>query len=133
MISVAKRENGIDIADMKIVAGVLEKIRPLFEKDGKLSRLHPVFQAADSIFFSAPGETENAPFGRDPLDVKRYMSLVIVALLPCFAASVYFFGWRVLAMLLVSYVVGGTVEVLFAIVRKEEINEQYITMSDFVL
>ena len=111
---------------MKIVAGVLEKIRPLFAQDGKLSRLHPVFDAADNALFSAVVETERAPFGRDPLDVKRYMFMVIAALLPCFSASVYFFGWRVLLMLLVSYAAGGMVEVLFAIVRKEEINEGFL-------
>jgi len=111
---------------MKIVASLLEKMRPLFERDGKLSRLHPVFEAADNALFSAKTETENAPFGRDPLDVKRYMFMVIAALLPCFGVSVYFFGWRVLLMLLVSYAAGGTVEVLFAIVRKEEINEGFL-------
>lgn len=111
---------------MKIVANMLGKMRPLFEKDGKLSSLHPVFEAADNALFSTAAETENAPFGRDPLDVKRYMFMVIVALLPCFAASVYFFGWRVLLMLLVSYAAGGTVEVLFAVVRKEEINEGFL-------
>ncbi|MFH1006147.1 MAG: RnfABCDGE type electron transport complex subunit D [Candidatus Latescibacterota bacterium] len=111
---------------MKIVAGILEKMRPLFAEGGKLSRLHPAFDAADNALFSATVKTERAPFGRDPLDVKRFMFMVIVALLPCFAASVYFFGWRVLLMLLVSYMAGGAVEVLFAIVRKEEINEGFL-------
>lgn len=112
---------------MNIVArSMIEKTRPLFEQGGKLERWHPVFQAVDHFLFSAPGITENAPFGRDPLDVKRYMSLVIVALLPSFAASLYFFGWRVLLMMLVSYAAGGVVEVLFAIFRKEEINEGFL-------
>ena len=63
---------------------------------------------------------------RDPLDVKRFMSVVILALAPCVLASLYFFGLRVLAMIAVSYAAGGAVEVLFAIVRKEEINEGFL-------
>ncbi len=111
---------------MKLLAKVMDRMRPLFSREGRLSRLRPVFQAMDNFLFAAPDKTEKAPLGRDPLDVKRYMSLVILALLPCFAASVYFFGWRVLTMILVSYVAGGAVEVLFAIVRKEEINEGFL-------
>ncbi len=63
---------------------------------------------------------------RDPLDVKRFMALVIIALLPSVAASLYFFGLRVLLLIFVSYAAGGTVEVLFAGLRKEEINEGFL-------
>ncbi len=111
---------------MKILFNMFEKMRPLFEKDGKLSRLGPIFQAADNFFFAAPEKTKTVPFGRDPLDVKRYMSLVIIAILPSFIAAVYFFGWRILLTLLVSYAAGGIVEVLFAVIRKEEINEGFL-------
>ncbi len=111
---------------MKIVEHILEKMRPMFEGGGRLSIWHPVFRAADNFFFSSTDRTENAPYGRDPLDIKRYMSLVIVALFPCLFASMYFFGLRVLLMLLVSYIAGGTIEVLFAVIRKEEINEGFL-------
>jgi len=111
---------------MKFLAKLMDKIRPLFGQEGRLSGLRPVFQAMDNFLFAAPDKTKIPPYGRDPLDVKRYMSLVILALLPCFAASVYFFGWRVLVMLLVSYAAGGAVEVLFAIIRKEELNEGFL-------
>ncbi|MHC4165202.1 MAG: RnfABCDGE type electron transport complex subunit D, partial [Planctomycetota bacterium] len=50
----------------------------------------------------------------------------IVALLPCVFAALYFFGLRVLAIIAVSYIVGGSVEVLFAVVRREEINEGFL-------
>ena len=111
---------------MKIAAIVLDKLRPLFQEGGRFARLHPVFLAADGFFFSSPLKTANIPYGRDPIDVKRYMSLVIVGLMPCFLSSLYYFGWRVLLMVLVSYVAGGVVEVLFAVVRKEEINEGFL-------
>jgi Na(+)-translocating NADH:ubiquinone oxidoreductase B subunit len=111
---------------MSVLSKMLDRVRPSFGEGRKLARLFPVFQALDHFLYSAPEKTANAPFGRDPMDVKRYMSLVIVALAPSFIASVYFFGWRVLVMLLVSYVAGGALEVLFAVVRKEEINEGFL-------
>lgn len=111
---------------MKIVANILNKMRPLFEKDGKLSRLHCIFEAADGALLSPTDKAENPPFGRDPIDMKRFMSMVILSLIPCFVASVYFFGWRVFLMLIVSYAAGGAVEVLFAIVRRKGIHEGFL-------
>lgn len=111
---------------MKLIKNILESCRPLFEQGGRLRTLWPVFEAADNFFFSHREETRHAPYGRDPIDVKRYMSLVIVALLPAFLASLYFFGPRVLLLVLISYVAGGIVEVTFSIVRKEEINEGFL-------
>jgi Na+-transporting NADH:ubiquinone oxidoreductase subunit B len=105
---------------------LLARLRPAFERGGRRSRFFPVFQAIDHFLLLAPEKAVSAPFGRDPLDVKRYMILVIVALSPCLAASLYFFGWRVLLMLLVSYAAGGLVEVLFAAIRREEINEGFL-------
>ncbi|MBN1766563.1 MAG: RnfABCDGE type electron transport complex subunit D, partial [Sedimentisphaerales bacterium] len=61
-----------------------------------------------------------------PLDVKRYMSMVIIGLVPAVLAAWYFFGLRVFALIMVSYAVGGTIEVLFGIIRKEEINEGFL-------
>lgn len=111
---------------MKWLLKRLDRWRPHFAEGGRLARFRPLFLAADNFLFSHEDETEHAPHGREPLDVKRYMSLVIIALLPCVAAAVYFFGLRVLAMMAVSYLVGGLVEVVFAIVRKEEINEGFL-------
>jgi Na(+)-translocating NADH:ubiquinone oxidoreductase B subunit len=110
---------------MRPLLNILDRLRPHFQQGGRFNLLKPVFDAADALFFSPLETTEFAPHVRDPLDVKRVMTLVIVALLPCIVASVYFFGLRMLAMILVSYVAGGLVEVGFAIVRKEGINEGF--------
>jgi len=59
------------------------------------------------------------------MSIKRYMSAVIVALVPCIAAAIYFFGWRVLTTIVVTYAVGLSIELAFAILRKEEINEGF--------
>lgn len=111
---------------MKFLLKVFERMRPAFEDGGKCQVAKPLFDAIENFFFAPSTQTETAPHVRDPLDLKRYMSMVIIALLPCVLMSVYYFGVRVLAMVLVSYVAGGAIEVIFAFIRKEEINEGFL-------
>jgi Na(+)-translocating NADH:ubiquinone oxidoreductase B subunit len=111
---------------MKPLLRIFEKVRPAFEKGGKFSIFKPVYEAMENFFFAPAATTQTAPLIRDPLDVKRFMSMVIIALLPCLLMSFYFFGWRLVAMIIVSYAAGGVVEVIFAIVRKENINEGFL-------
>ncbi len=111
---------------MKWLLRLLTALRPPFEEGGRLHPLKPVFDATENFFFGPGARTSDEPHVRDPLDVKRYMSMVIVALAPCVAMSIYYFGLRVLAMIVVSYAVGGAVEVVFAVLRKEEINEGFL-------
>ncbi|MCP4379047.1 MAG: RnfABCDGE type electron transport complex subunit D [bacterium] len=111
---------------MKFLANLLNKARPTFEEGGKLSAFKPLFDAGDAFLFNPLSQSKLAPHARDPLDVKRYMSMVIIALIPATIASFYFFGWRMLPMIMVSYAAGGAVEVLFAVIRKEEINEGFL-------
>ena len=111
---------------MKGLQELLERIGKHFGEGGRLRAAKPVFDAMDNFFFAPKTPTVAAPHVRDPLDVKRFMSVVVVALIPCVAASFYFFGLRVLAMIVVSYAAGGAVEVAFAMIRKEEINEGFL-------
>jgi RnfABCDGE-type electron transport complex D subunit len=110
---------------MKWLSDLFDSFRPQFEKRGNLAFLKPLYEAIEFIFFYPPARTATAPHVRDPLDIKRYMSIVIVALLPSICASIWFFGPRILLMILVSYAVGGLVEVIFACVRKTEIHEGF--------
>ncbi|UCG56724.1 MAG: RnfABCDGE type electron transport complex subunit D [Phycisphaerales bacterium] len=110
---------------MKVLLKVFEAVRPTFEQ-GKLKAFKPLYEAMENFFFAPSTTTTTAPHVRDPLDVKRLMSMVIIALLPSIAASFYFFGLRMVAMIIVSYAAGGAVEVIFAIVRKENINEGFL-------
>ena len=110
---------------MKWLHKLFDSIRPKFEPRGTFAFFKPVFEAIEFIFLYPADRTTRAPHVRDPMDLKRFMTIVIVALLPSLAASVYFFGPRVLLMVLVSYLVGGLVEVGFACVRKTEIHEGF--------
>jgi Na(+)-translocating NADH:ubiquinone oxidoreductase B subunit len=104
---------------------LFDRLRPRFGRR-PLGFFKPLFDATNNFFFWPKTPTRVAPYIRDPLDVKRYMSMVIVAMAPALVAGVYLFGLRVLVLVLVSYAVGGAVEVAFACLRKEEINEGFL-------
>ena len=110
---------------MKWLLRIIDNLRPNFEEGGKLHIFNPVFDALEHFFFAPSTRTINAPHVRDPLDLKRVMSMVIISVIPCVFTAFYFFGWRFLAMIVVSYAAGLTVEAVFAIVRKESINEGF--------
>lgn len=109
---------------MKFLLKMMDRVRPAFH-EGPLRLLKPAYDAMDFFLFSYPERTPSAPHVRGPMSIKRYMSAAIVAVMPCIAGAIYFFGWRVLAMIVLTYVVGLSIELLFAILRKEEINEGF--------
>jgi Na(+)-translocating NADH:ubiquinone oxidoreductase B subunit len=111
---------------VKLLLNIFKKVRPIFEDDGKLGAAKPLYEAIENFCFAPSTTTLTAPFARDPLDVKRYMSMVIIAMAPCLLAALYFFGWRMAAMIIVSYAAGGVVEVAFAMIRKEPIAEGFL-------
>jgi Na+-transporting NADH:ubiquinone oxidoreductase subunit B len=62
------------------------------------------------------------------------MRRVLLALLPCVAGAVYFFGWRSLALVLWAGVVGFTVEYIFTRQRGEPVTESvFVTTTIFAL
>jgi Na+-transporting NADH:ubiquinone oxidoreductase subunit B len=129
---------------MKILKAFFDSQRIHFEKGGKFEKLYPFFESIESIFFASAQVTEAVPHVRDNLDVKRYMALVIFALLPHLFFGIFNAGhqsqlaagqslslipvvirglWIVMPLVIVSYVVGFFWEILFAVVRKHEISE----------
>ncbi len=86
----------------------------------------PILNALDEALFGTDKTTIGTLHISDSLDIKRYMSIVIICLMPATLASIYFFGVKVLLMIAVSYAAGGFVEVLFAVVRKKEIHEGFL-------
>lgn len=92
----------------------------------KLRIARPVLKATDAALFGTDATTSGAPHCLDGLDTKRFMTIVIIGLMPAVLASVVQYGWRVLAIMMVSYAAGGTVEVIFAIVRKHDIHEGFL-------
>jgi Na+-transporting NADH:ubiquinone oxidoreductase subunit B/electron transport complex protein RnfD len=85
-----------------------------------------VFETLEGIIFGPTEITAGAPHVVDNIEIKRYMTVAIIALLPSTISAVVYFGWRVLLMILASYVAGGIVEVAFALIRKREIEEGFL-------
>lgn len=77
----------------------------------------------DSVFGGSDKTVRQAPYIRDALGMQRYMGAPLVACIPLVIASMYFYGWRSLAIIVLSYLVGMAVEFTFCAVRRHEITE----------
>lgn len=58
-------------------------------KHPKLKKLRPAVSALDSFCFEPALNTKKAPFIRDAIDVKRWMMIVILALLPAILMAIW--------------------------------------------
>ncbi len=111
---------------MIIVKKALEKVSDFVEKRPALRKFNPVIEAADGFFFGTDKTAPLAPHISDRIDIKRYMSLVIVALIPATLAGIYFYGLRILVIILASYVFGGLTEVIFSVIREKPVYEGFL-------
>ncbi|MEW6078437.1 MAG: NADH:ubiquinone reductase (Na(+)-transporting) subunit B [Thermodesulfobacteriota bacterium] len=132
---------------MKAVRKIFDAGRRHFQPGGRLALLAPLFAAMETFFF-IPGETSRRqPFIRDSLDLKRFMSVVILALAPPLLFGIYNTGyqasrtaglppdflsvtarglWIVMPLIIVSYGVGFFWEMLFAAIRRHPISEGFL-------
>ena len=91
---------------MKFIKNTIDNLYILMAKNKLLSKFKPVLTATDEFFFGTDKVT-TLPHIVDYLDIKRFMSAVVVALIPVTLASIYFWGLRVLAVIAVSYIFAG--------------------------
>jgi Na+-transporting NADH:ubiquinone oxidoreductase subunit B len=153
---------------MRAFRAMLDRVGRHFEKGGRLERLYPLWEAADTFFYTPASVTTGGAHVRDALDLKRMMTLVVIAALPCVLMAMYntglqanlaldpakagtLDGWRhgvlrtlgvgyspasvvactvhgalyFLPLYVVTMVVGLSWEVLFAVVRRVEVNEGF--------
>ncbi len=73
---------------------ILDKLEQHFKPGGRLERLYPLYEAADTFLYTPGTSTRDASHVRDGLDVKRMMVTVVVALLPCVAMALYNTGYQ---------------------------------------
>lgn len=59
------------------------------EKGKPFARMRPLVAALDSFFFERSEPTKNRPHIRDAVDLKRWMVLVVIALLPCIIMAIW--------------------------------------------
>ena len=61
----------------------------LFQKGGKYQKLYPIFEMIETIFFTSNTVTKAAPHARSFVDMKRIMTYVVIATIPCVLWAFY--------------------------------------------
>lgn len=148
----------------------LDKIHPHFTKGGRFEKLYPVYEMVDTFLYSPADVTTGNLHVRDAIDLKRVMTYVWIAALPCMLMALFNTGyqansamqslgmasapgWRgaiqdifgyspynpisdlmhgalyFFPVYIVTLVAGGIWEVLFAVVRKHDVNEGFFVSS----
>ena len=132
---------------MKALRNLVDKLKPTFSEGGKLSALHSTFEGFETFLFVPNTTTQKGAHVRDCNDMKRTMIMVVLALVPALLFGMYntgyqhflslgqeaglwqcfWFGFlKVLPMIIVSYLVGLSIEFAFAQKRGHEINEGFL-------
>ncbi|KHF25943.1 NADH:ubiquinone reductase (Na(+)-transporting) subunit B [Solemya velum gill symbiont] len=150
----------------------LDRIEPDFLPGGRFEKMYALYEMVDTFLYTPPDVTRSSPHVRDVIDLKRVMSLVVVAVMPALLWGLYNTGfqansamaamgiesaggWRAdvleglgigysadsifasfvhgltywLPIYIVTLAVGGFWEVLFAVIRKHEVNEGFLVTS----
>lgn len=128
---------------------IVDKIKPTFEKGGKLSFLQSTFGGFETFLFVPNTVTKNGTHIKDSIDLKRTMSVVVLALVPALIMGMlntgyqhflsvgeniafwtfdsFWYGFlRVFPLIVVSYGVGLGIEFAIAQVKGHEINEGFL-------
>ena len=125
----------------------VDKIKPTFEKGGKLGFLHSTFDAFETFLFVPNTVTRRGAHVRDCVDLKRVMIMVVLALVPAMLFGIWNTGYqhslafgldwgfwnivlyglvKVLPLYIVSYLVGLGIEFVSAQIQGHEVNEGYL-------
>ena len=126
---------------------LVDKIKPTFEKGGKLGFLHSTFDAFETFLFVPNTVTKRGAHVRDCVDLKRVMIMVVLALVPAMLFGIWNVGYqhseafgldwgfwqivghgliKVLPLYIVAYLVGLAIEFVSAQIKGHEVNEGYL-------
>lgn len=132
---------------MSFLRNKIDQIKKPFAKGEKWAKFAPAVNAFDTFMFVPNHTTQKGAHIRDAVDLKRTMVTVIIALIPALIYGIYNTGYqyyiqtgevftfldafihgsyKIVPMIIVSYVVGLTIEFIFAIYRGHEVNEGYL-------
>ena len=132
---------------MNGLRNLVDKIKPTFEKGGKLGFLHSTFDAFETFLFVPNTVTRRGAHVRDCVDLKRVMIMVVLALVPAMLFGIWNTGYqhslafgldwgfwnivlyglvKVLPLYIVSYLVGLGIEFVSAQIQGHEVNEGYL-------
>ena len=134
---------------MKFLKDFFERTEPYVQKGAKYHWLQSLHDGFFTFLFVPKHTSKTGTHIHDYIDMKRTMSIVVLALIPSLLFGIYnvgfehfkavgelgtvsftelfFYGFlKVLPIIIVSYVVGLGIEFVFAQLRGHEINEGFI-------
>lgn len=132
---------------MKFLRRAVDKIKPHFQKGGRFQKLHSTFDAFETFLFVPDKVTSKGTHIRDGIDLKRTMSIVVMAMIPALIFGIWNTGYqhflsigqqaslmetfwygflKVFPIIIVSYVSGLAIEFIFAQIRNHEVNEGFL-------
>ena len=132
---------------MKALRNYIDKIKPHFEKGGKLEKFHSVFDGFETFLFVPNLTSRSGVHMHDARDSKRTMIIVVISLIPALLFGMFNIGYQhnlaigvdpglwetflfglvaFLPQLIVSYGVGLGIEFVTAQYRGEEIAEGFL-------
>ena len=133
---------------MNVLRNIVDRIKPAFQKGGKLGFLHSTFDAFETFLFVPNTVTRRGSHVRDCVDLKRVMIMVVLALVPCMLFGIWNTGYqhqlafgltdwtftdvvlyglaKVLPLYVVAYAVGLGIEFVSAQIKGHEVNEGYL-------
>lgn len=146
-----------------------DRIEPDFLKGGKWEKYFPIYEMVESFLYTPKTVTTVAPHARSYIDMKRIMTYVVIATIPCILVGLYNVGYQVnsaiaihgasgwratilefvgisfnadnpfanfahgalyfIPIYVTTLVAGGLWEVLFATIRRHEVNEGFLVTS----
>ncbi|MEP1932772.1 MAG: NADH:ubiquinone reductase (Na(+)-transporting) subunit B [Roseibium sp.] len=72
-----------------------DRLEPYFVKGGKYEKLFPVYEMVESFIYTPKTVTTAAPHARSYVDMKRIMTYVVIATIPCILVGLYNVGFQV--------------------------------------
>ncbi|MEM1411200.1 MAG: NADH:ubiquinone reductase (Na(+)-transporting) subunit B [Pseudomonadota bacterium] len=79
---------------MKSLREFLDRIEPMVSKGGRYERFEAVFEMIDTFLYSPGFTTRTGPHVRDGIDIKRLMTTVVIAVLPCAIFGMWNTGYQ---------------------------------------
>jgi Na+-transporting NADH:ubiquinone oxidoreductase subunit B len=132
---------------VKPLRRLIHNVKPNFEKGGKYERWFPAFEALETFLFKPATPTAGGVHVRDAMDLKRTMTVVIIALIPPTLFGMWNAGYqhhlaygmeaslldnflfgllKSLPMIIVSYAVGLGAEFLYSVAKGHPVSEGYL-------
>jgi len=132
---------------MNALKKLVDKVKPNFQKGGKLEKFHSVFDGFETFLFVPNTTSKHGTHIHDAIDSKRTMVMVIIALLPALFFGMYNTGYQhflaigqqvsfidtfiygflsVLPLIIVAYGVGLGIEFIVAQIKGHEIQEGFL-------